>query len=818
MLLFLLLLLAGTGVGATIPTKQGLSAKVGKAEVTTNVPEIPGILQNPENPDPEEGVRSLETPAGTVGTIGKSEVTASLRGKDRAVEIELKASEKPQKLDGATRFQEKVGKVATGKEPQEKEGKAGLKSEMASKIVKPVTVVVVKKLQKPGVGILKKPTGEGDKAQKGSKLENIGNPGSTGDLGKQEPLKSAEILDAKPGIVEESGVIGKANVVGAGGSGKLRTVTSGIIGKVRIPQAKTIAQGNGTIPNKKGIPEIYAKVGLLPEVKANRSGNPVGSALSGKPEGKPDESEKAGVSGKDAHAATVGKNGTWFRRIVAKNGTKLQGSVRINGTKPAQVIVGTATQRPVSAVLARRVGAVLAPVRAVEELPAGTRNLVLRCRAEYVAWRYPAHLHDLPDALRISSGPGYSELTLHNSTSADTGAFSCRGNSSSINGTRIATATTYIYFTDPSTLLVSRGEPFGLVVARGPRPAVVPCRATNPRAHVQLQSASHAGSAPPNVTYDPRVGFLLEIPPPEAAGLLRCVATLGGVRQSSVPYLLVYVDSPSEAPVAALVASTSAASLQDDVTLVCEVKGQAGVTADVSWKFPGQQAGRPTVRLDYYEDFPSVRETRSVLLIPAFLAHDAGEYQCSAHNAKGVSIATANIILLPGNPIKAGLRDQQQPINSSLEEVKRLYDQVKKSESHDRKQPIINPELTGQENPIGATVKPHDDKQPRKSAPTPVRNKLFGNFLNRKQPFGKPVLSGQNKTIGRFQKPPVLKQPIKSVGLATQKLAIASLRSRGQKQPVKHGVLRQSEEIKDIKSSDQEEIGLVETGSSEQAL
>ncbi|XP_078450076.1 platelet-derived growth factor receptor-like protein [Lampetra planeri] len=656
MLLLLLLLLAGTGVGATIPTKQGLSAKVGKAEVTTIVPEIPGILQNPENPDPEEGVRSLETPAGTVGTIGKSEVTASLGGIDRAVEIDLKVSEKPQKLDGATRFQEKVGKVATGKEPQEKEGKAGLKSEIASKIVKPVTVVVVKKLQKPGaVGILKKPTGEGDKAQKGESF------------------------------------------VGCGG----RVFLSSVRRPQHCPQA----------------------------------------------------------------------------------------------------------------VLARRVGAVLTPVRAVEELPAGTRNLVLRCRAEYVAWRYPAHLHNLPDALRISSGPGYSELTLHNSTSADTGAFSCRGNSSSINGTRIATATTYIYFTDPSTLLVSRGEPFGLVVARGPRPAVVPCRATNPRAHVQLQSASHAGSAPPNVTYDPRVGFLLEIPPPEAAGLLRCIATLGGVRQSSVPYLLVYVDSPSEAPVAALVASTSAASLQDDVTLVCEVKGQAGVTADVSWKFPGQQAGRPTVRLDYYEDFPSVRETRSVLLIPTFLAHDAGEYQCSAHNAKGVSIATANIILLPGNPIKAGLRDQQQPINSSLEQVKRLYDQVKKSESHDRKQPIINPELTGQENPIGATLKPHDDKQPRKSAPTPVRNKLFGSFLNRK-----PVLSGQNKTIGRFQKPHVLKQPIKSVGLATQKLAIVSLRSRGQKQPVKHGVLRQSEEIKDIKSSDQEEIGLVETGSNEQAL
>uniref|UniRef100_S4RLH1 Platelet-derived growth factor receptor-like protein n=1 Tax=Petromyzon marinus TaxID=7757 RepID=S4RLH1_PETMA len=155
-----------------------------------------------------------------------------------------------------------------------------------------------------------------------------------------------------------------------------------------------------------------------------------------------------------------------------------------------------------------------------------------------------------------------------------------------------------------------------------------------------------------DVTYDPRVGFLLELPPPEAAGLLRCVATLGGVRQSSVPYLLVYVDSPSEAPVAALVASTSAASLHDDVTLVCEVKGQAGVTADVSWKFPGQQqymvltTSDVHVRLSQGDFPPSVRETRSVLLIPHFLAHDAGEYLCSAHNAKGASIATANIILL----------------------------------------------------------------------------------------------------------------------------------------------------------------------------
>nr|XP_032831724.1 collagen alpha-2(I) chain-like [Petromyzon marinus] len=348
-MLLLLLLLARTGVGATIPTKQGLSAGVGKAEVTTNVPEIPGILQNPENPDPAEGVRSLETPAGTVGTIGKSEVTASLGGKDRAVEIVFKVSEKPQKLDGATRFQEKVGKVAAAKEPQEKEGQAGLKSEIASKIVKPVTVVVMKKLQKPGaVGILKKTTEEGDKAQKGGKLENFGNPGSTGDLGTQEPLKSAEIRDAKPGIVEKSGVIGKANVLGAGGPGKFRTAASGILGKVRIPQATTITQVNGTIPNKKGIPEMYAKVGLLPEVKANRSGNPVGSALPGKPEKKPDESEKAGVSAKDAHAATVGKNGTWLRKTVAKNGTKVQGSVRINGTKPAQGIVGTATKRPVS--------------------------------------------------------------------------------------------------------------------------------------------------------------------------------------------------------------------------------------------------------------------------------------------------------------------------------------------------------------------------------------------------------------------------------------------------------------------------------------
>ncbi|XP_031714035.1 platelet-derived growth factor receptor-like protein [Anarrhichthys ocellatus] len=283
------------------------------------------------------------------------------------------------------------------------------------------------------------------------------------------------------------------------------------------------------------------------------------------------------------------------------------------------------------------------------------RDMELRCKGNSIGWSYPTYLDIFNDSrLSIIPSDKYSQLILTSPSAADTGPYSCwvivcDGTECERDHDR--TYVSYIYFTDKDNLFVPSAIHFEIVYLRPDRPAVVPCRVTDPQAKVSLHREVPPEEIPANgtqVTYDPTKGFVLQSPSLEHQGVFYCKAVTKGTPQISTKYQLLYVEVPSGPPFVSLDASPESVGGGDNVDVTCTVLGEPEVDVSFTWSYPGQ--GRRPVhthtswRLVNRGISHTTRISQSVLTVEDMETIDFGNYICKAKNRNGETIVTTNII------------------------------------------------------------------------------------------------------------------------------------------------------------------------------
>ncbi|KAF5922407.1 hypothetical protein HPG69_009450 [Diceros bicornis minor] len=246
----------------------------------------------------------------------------------------------------------------------------------------------------------------------------------------------------------------------------------------------------------------------------------------------------------------------------------------------------------------------------------------------------------------------YSQLTLVNSTAADTGEFSCWGqlcNGYICRRDEAKTGSTYIFFTEKGELFVPSPSYFDVVYLNPDRQAVVPCRVTVLSAKVTLHREFPAKEIPANgtdIVYDVKRGFVYLHPHSDHQGVVYCKAEAGGKSQISVKYQLLYVEVPSGPPSTTILASSNKVKGGDDISVLCTVLGEPDVEVEFRWIYPGQKDERPvriqdTWRLIHRGLAHTTRISQSIMTVEDFETTDAGYYICTAQNLQGqTTVAT----------------------------------------------------------------------------------------------------------------------------------------------------------------------------------
>ncbi|CAN9514741.1 unnamed protein product [Ophioblennius macclurei] len=282
-------------------------------------------------------------------------------------------------------------------------------------------------------------------------------------------------------------------------------------------------------------------------------------------------------------------------------------------------------------------------------------DMELRCKGNNIGWSYPTYLDTFNDSrLSIKQSDKYGQLVLTSPSAADTGPYSCwvilcDGGECEKDHDR--SHVSYIYFTDKDNLFVPSAIHFEIVYLRSDRPAVVPCRVTDPQAKVSLHREVPPEEIPTNgtlVTFDPTKGFILQRPQPEHQGVLYCKAVTKGTPQISTKYQLLYVEVPSGPPFVSLVASSPSVHGGESVNMTCTVLGEPEVDVSFSWSYPGQ-GQRPVQvetswRLVNRAMGYTTRLSQSVLTVDDIETIDFGNYVCKAKNPQGETIMTTSLV------------------------------------------------------------------------------------------------------------------------------------------------------------------------------
>ncbi|XP_034037544.1 platelet-derived growth factor receptor-like protein [Thalassophryne amazonica] len=223
------------------------------------------------------------------------------------------------------------------------------------------------------------------------------------------------------------------------------------------------------------------------------------------------------------------------------------------------------------------------------------KNMELRCKGSNIGWSYPSYLDTFNDSrLSIKQSDKYSQLILTSPSAADTGPYSCwviicDGTECEKDHDRVFVS--YIYFTDKDNLFVPSTIHFEIVYLHPDRPAVVPCRVTDPQAKVSLHREVPPEEILANgtlVTYDPTKGFVLQSPDPEHQGVFYCKAMSRSTPQISTKYQLLYVEVPTGPPFVSLEASSDSVRGGDNINVTCTVLGEPEVDVKFIWSYPGQ--------------------------------------------------------------------------------------------------------------------------------------------------------------------------------------------------------------------------------------
>lgn len=283
------------------------------------------------------------------------------------------------------------------------------------------------------------------------------------------------------------------------------------------------------------------------------------------------------------------------------------------------------------------------------------RNMELRCKGNSIGWSYPTYLDTFNDSrLSIKQSDKYSQLILTSPSAADTGPYSCwvvicDGTECEKDHDR--THVSYIYFTDKDNLFVPSAIHFEIVYLRPDRPAVVPCRVTDPQAKVSLHREVPPEEILSNgtlVTYDPTKGFILQSPSLEHQGVFYCKAVTRGTPQISTKYQLLYVEVPSGPPYVNLEAFPESARGGDNINVTCTVLGEPEVDVSFNWYYPGQ-GHRPvhvqtSWRLVNRGMSHTTRVSQSILTVEDMETIDFGNYICRAKNQHGETTISTSVI------------------------------------------------------------------------------------------------------------------------------------------------------------------------------
>lgn len=282
-------------------------------------------------------------------------------------------------------------------------------------------------------------------------------------------------------------------------------------------------------------------------------------------------------------------------------------------------------------------------------------DLELRCKGSNIGWSYPTYLDTYNDSrLSIRQSDKFSQLILTSPSAADTGSYSCwvivcDGTECTKDHERLYAS--YVYFTDKGNLFVPSAIHFEIVYLRPDRPAVVPCRVTDPQAEVSLHREVPPEELTANttlLTYDPTKGFVLQKPSPDHQGVFYCKAATKGTPQISTKYQLLYVEVPNGPPFVSLEASSTSVRGGDNVNVTCTVLGEPEVDVNFTWSYPGQNY-RPvhiqtSWRLVNRGTGHTTRVSQSILTVEDMETIDFGNYICKAKNLNGQTIVAVTVI------------------------------------------------------------------------------------------------------------------------------------------------------------------------------
>ncbi|KAF0878582.1 PGFRL protein, partial [Crocuta crocuta] len=193
---------------------------------------------------------------------------------------------------------------------------------------------------------------------------------------------------------------------------------------------------------------------------------------------------------------------------------------------------------------------------------------------------------------------GHSQLQLVNSTGADTGEYSCwawhcQDHACAEGEDR--QGKTFIFFTDPEELFVPTEDYYEVVRLHSHQPVLLPCLVTNPLAHMTLHREFPPEEVPVDgidISFDVKKGFTIHRPRASLADSLFRLASLGGLRQISSKYMLIYIKYPSSPPKPTIQASATSVQLGENFSVTCTALGEPDIAVDFIWEYPGQKVSR----------------------------------------------------------------------------------------------------------------------------------------------------------------------------------------------------------------------------------
>ncbi|XP_006632107.1 platelet-derived growth factor receptor-like protein [Lepisosteus oculatus] len=291
-------------------------------------------------------------------------------------------------------------------------------------------------------------------------------------------------------------------------------------------------------------------------------------------------------------------------------------------------------------------------------------NLELRCKGKPVQWAVPYYLEEEDEGrLRIVQHERYGTLILANSTGADTGEYTCYPMYCEETDCRREydrAAKVFVFFPDPQELFVPSADYYEVLQLRSNRPTTLACQVTSPLATVTLHR-----EFPPEelkvdgveISFDVKKGFTIHRPKPHHAGSLFCLASYRGLRQTSIKYMLIYVNYPVSAPSPVIHASSTSVHVGENLQVTCSVLGEADIAIDFTWEYPGQKIGRPLYTQDATHTARSGGQARqrseTVLLVDEVRAVDQGTYSCTAQNLEGSTTVSTSVTVLPARTARS---------------------------------------------------------------------------------------------------------------------------------------------------------------------